>query len=65
YRSQKRQKLQQMEKQLKKASFDMQLVRPTVGYPSLEKIQPGLLEAIVQIVSSDRQADDRQHLELI
>ncbi|CAG8788041.1 6035_t:CDS:2, partial [Dentiscutata erythropus] len=60
YRSQKRQKLQQMEKQLKEAGLDMQLVRSTVGHPSLEEAQPGLLEAIVQIVSSNRQADERR-----
>ncbi|CAG8550095.1 7005_t:CDS:2 [Dentiscutata heterogama] len=65
YRSQKRQKLQQMEKQLKEAGFDTQLVRPTVGRPSLEEAQPGLLEAIVQIVSSDGQADERRRSELI
>ncbi|CAG8449488.1 6300_t:CDS:2 [Dentiscutata heterogama] len=63
--SQKRQKLQQIEKQLKEAGFDTQLVRPTVGRPSLEEAQPGLLEAIVQIVSSDGQADKRQRSELI
>ncbi|CAG8564054.1 7053_t:CDS:2 [Dentiscutata erythropus] len=54
-----------MEKQLKEAGFDIQLVRPTVGRPSLEEAWLGLLEAIVQIVYSDRQADERWHLELI
>ncbi|CAG8801521.1 14101_t:CDS:2, partial [Dentiscutata erythropus] len=35
------------------------------GRPSLEEQQPGLLEAIVQIVFPDRQADERWHLEIV
>ncbi|CAG8621935.1 6520_t:CDS:1, partial [Cetraspora pellucida] len=38
----------------------MQSVRPTVGYPSIKEAQLGLLEAIVQIISSDGQADKRR-----
>ncbi|CAG8677566.1 537_t:CDS:2, partial [Dentiscutata erythropus] len=56
--------LQQLKRQLKEAGLNTQLVRPT-GRPSLEEQQPGLLEAIVQIVSLDRQADERRHSEII
>ncbi|CAG8621288.1 13386_t:CDS:2, partial [Dentiscutata erythropus] len=50
YRYQKKQRLQLIEKQIKEAGFDTQLVRPMVGHPSLEEAQPGLLETIVQIL---------------
>ncbi|CAG8694869.1 3126_t:CDS:2 [Dentiscutata erythropus] len=65
YRKQKKQKLLQIERQFKEAGLDMQLVRPTVGHPSLEEQQPGLLEAIVQIVSPDGQADERWRSEIV
>ncbi|CAG8798840.1 27705_t:CDS:2, partial [Dentiscutata erythropus] len=65
YKDQKKQKLQLIERQLKEADLNTQLVRPT-GHPSLEEQQPGLLEAIVQIVFPDRQANERRpYLRLI
>ncbi|CAG8771556.1 41463_t:CDS:2 [Gigaspora margarita] len=64
YRDRKRQKLQQVEDQLKVAGIDMQLIRP-VGRPRLEETQPGLLETILRLVSSDGQADERRRSEMI
>ncbi|CAG8789540.1 3087_t:CDS:2, partial [Dentiscutata erythropus] len=61
----KKQRLQLIKKQIKKAGFNMQLVKPMVGHSSLEKAQPGLLETIVQIVSSDGQANYRRHSEIV
>ncbi|CAG8585380.1 8669_t:CDS:2, partial [Gigaspora margarita] len=47
-------KLQQVEDQLKAAGINTQLIKP-VGCPRLEEAQPGLLETILRLVSSDRQ----------
>ncbi|CAG8760469.1 1388_t:CDS:2, partial [Cetraspora pellucida] len=52
-------------KQFKEAGFNIQLARPTIGHPSLEETQPDLLEAIIQIVFSDGQADEKQSSELL
>ncbi|CAG8626362.1 10679_t:CDS:2 [Dentiscutata erythropus] len=52
YRSQQKQKLQQVE-------------RPTIGRLRLEETQLGLLEAIFRIVSPDGQADKGRHSETL
>ncbi|CAG8734986.1 24590_t:CDS:2 [Dentiscutata erythropus] len=65
YRSQQKQKLQQVERQCKEAGLNIQLTRPTIGCLHLEEMQLGLLEAILRIVSPDRQADERRHLETL
>ncbi|CAG8788938.1 24670_t:CDS:2, partial [Gigaspora rosea] len=64
YKDRKRQKLQQVEDQLKAAVINTQLIKP-VGHPHLEEAQPGLLETILCLVSSDGQADERRCLEII
>ncbi|CAG8717623.1 18158_t:CDS:2, partial [Cetraspora pellucida] len=62
--SQQKHKLQQIEKQFKEAGFNIQLARPTIGCSSLEETQLGLYKAIIQIVSSDGQADEKRSSEL-
>ncbi|CAG8576737.1 11521_t:CDS:2 [Dentiscutata erythropus] len=44
YRSQKKQKLLRIERQFKEADLNTQLIRPTVGHPSLEEQQPDQLQ---------------------
>ncbi|CAG8570485.1 5049_t:CDS:1, partial [Gigaspora rosea] len=60
----KKQKLQQVEDQLRAAGINTQFIRP-VGRPHLEEVQLDLLEAILCLVSSNGQADKRRRSEMI
>ncbi|CAG8758483.1 9845_t:CDS:2, partial [Gigaspora margarita] len=49
---------------LETAGINTQLIKP-VGRSHLEEAQPGLLETILRLVSSDRQANERRRSEII